>query len=140
MSVSFVNKTKSRVNSAMVRRWINKLEKELPLIKGKDLTIAFVSAKTITELNGLFRSKKKVTDILSFGSRLPDQLGELAICLIQVKYQAKERGHSINFELSYLILHGILHLLGYNHENGGLQAKKMFKIQDDIFKRLYPSR
>lgn len=127
------------MNLNFIRRWVKRVEKEIPKIKKFELTIAIVGSDMITRLNKTYRKKNKVTDILSFESTLPDHLGELAICLQKVRSQAKLNKHSVQVELNYLILHGILHLLGYNHEKGGHEAKKMFKIQDGIFNRLYPS-
>ncbi|MDZ4662042.1 MAG: rRNA maturation RNase YbeY [Pseudomonadota bacterium] len=139
MRLSLINKTKSKMNLNFIRRWVKRVEKEIPKIKKFELTIAIVGSDMITRLNKTYRKKNKVTDILSFESTLPDHLGELAICLQKVRSQAKLNKHSVQVELNYLILHGILHLLGYNHEKGGHEAKKMFKIQDGIFNRLYPS-
>ena len=138
MTINFVNKTKAKVSVKSLHKWIKKIETELPKIKNRELTIAIVGAQTITRLNKTFRKKNKVTDILSFGSAIPGHLGELAICLQKVKSQAKANKHSLQIELNYLILHGVLHLLGYDHEKGGAEAKKMFKVQDGIFNRLYP--
>ncbi len=140
MTVSLINKTKSKINAKFIRQWIKKVEKELPKIQNQELTIAIVGPTTIARLNKNFRKKNKVTDILSFNSQLPMHLGELVICLKKVKAQAKENKHSAQVELGYLILHGILHLLGFDHEKGGAQARKMFKIQDEIFNRLYPRK
>ena len=91
--------------------------------KGKDLTIAFVSDKKIRELNKIFRDKDKATDVLSFPYE-PDQydfletdnfLGDIVISLEQAERQAKENNLTLELEVKQLILHGILHLCGYDH-------------------------
>lgn len=60
-------------------------------------------------------------------------LGELVFCLSVIKQQAKVHDMTFEHELGYMIIHGILHLLGYDHENGGAQATKMYKLQDQTF-------
>ena len=97
--------------------------------------IVFVSAEEIKELNAKHRGKDAVTDVLSFPSldgirgkkilkkNFPFDIGEdgeifigsIAICEDRAKEQAKEYGHSYNRELHYLIVHGLCHLLGYDH-------------------------
>ncbi|MCY4512977.1 MAG: rRNA maturation RNase YbeY [Bdellovibrionales bacterium] len=97
------------------------------------LVIACVSGDAIRKLNQQFRGKDKVTDILSFAPVEEESLGELALCMPQVEIQAQEHGLTVEEETFYLILHGILHLLGYNHEKGGKQAREMYAIQDEVF-------
>ena len=110
---------------------------------GKIAAIAFVSDRKMCQLNREFRGKDRPTDVLSFetfeirkGSNRSKNLGELALCLPLVKAQAKEHKLSFNEELGYLILHGILHLLGFEHEKGGASARRMFRLQDDLFEDL----
>lgn len=87
-------------------------------------------------LNSSFRGKKKVTDILSFSGFESNDLGELVLCGEVIERQAKDHFLSNNQELGYLLIHGVLHLLGYEHEQGGAKAKKMFKLQDQIYDKL----
>ncbi len=70
----------------------------------------------IRSLNRQFRAKDITTDVLSFPSGAPDPLGDIAISLGRARAQARERGHSIETEVSILMLHGLLHLLGMDHE------------------------
>ncbi len=78
-------------------------------------TIAFVSDKKIRELNRQFRGIDKATDVLSFPSDGPD-LGDIAISVDTAAAQAKENGLKLDEEIAQLILHGLLHLSGYDHE------------------------
>ena len=89
---------------------------------GKSLTVAFVSDKKMRELNSFFREKNKTTDVLSFPSE-PDEfgadenyLGDIVISLEQAERQAQENKLGFEAEIKQLILHGILHLCGYDHE------------------------
>jgi probable rRNA maturation factor len=74
-----------------------------------ELSIAFVDDATMRALNRKFRRKNKTTDVLTF----PD---EIVISLDQARRQARDERHSLATEVRYLILHGILHVLGYDHE------------------------
>ena len=65
-----------------------------------------------------------------------ESLGDLVICLDVIKRQAKEHGLTVQEELGYMVLHGFLHLLGYDHEANVRDAKKMFTLQDDLFEKL----
>ena len=92
--------------------------------KLKTLNIVFVTPKRSRELNKEFRKKNKPTDVLSFNSfSVPDkgssvskmQEGELVLCIEVLRKQASEAGHSFKAELGLMILHGYLHLLGFDH-------------------------
>ena len=80
-------------------------------------TIAFVSDKRIRELNRQFRGVDNATDVLSFPADGPDELnlGDIAISAETAAVQAKENGLSFDGEIAQLILHGLLHLSGYEH-------------------------
>ena len=81
-------------------------------------TIAFVSDKTIRQLNRQFRGVDKATDVLSFPADDADEsnLGDIAISVDTAGAQAKENGLKFDEEVAQLILHGLLHLCGYDHE------------------------
>ena len=81
-------------------------------------TIAFVSDKAIRELNRQFRNVDKATDVLSFPADESDKLnlGDIAISVDTAARQAKENGLTFDEEVAQLILHGLLHLSGYDHE------------------------
>jgi probable rRNA maturation factor len=101
--------------------------------KGKHLTIAFVSDRRIKELNNIFRDKNKPTDVLSFPYE-PDQydyletenfLGDIVISVEQAQRQAEENDLTLENEIKQLILHGILHLVGYDHESDGGEMNRL---------------
>lgn len=86
------------------------------------VTIAFVSDRAMRELNLLWRHKRGTTDVLSFPAEQDDferteglRLGDVVISVEQAARQAKENGLSLDQELSQLILHGLIHLCGYDH-------------------------
>jgi len=106
-----------------------------------DLTIALDGDDALQELNRQYRNIDAATDVLSFPSREidPDSgnlyLGDVIISYPRAVQQAKEGGHSINAELQLLVVHGILHLFGYDHLNTD-DKKKMWAIQDAVLKQL----
>jgi len=102
----------------------------------QEIQIVFVDKRQIRELNSRYRKRDKPTDILSFsGSGAPD-LGELVLCGEVLEKQSREHGLSLREELGYMLIHGTLHLLGYEHEGSPSQARRMFKLQDALFDQL----
>ena len=79
-------------------------------------TIAFVSDKRIRALNRQFRGVDKATDVLSFPAEDEPNLGDVAVSVDTAEVQAKVNGLTLTGEISQLILHGLLHLCGYDHE------------------------
>jgi len=91
-----------------------------------NLSIALVGQGRIRELNKKYRKKNKVTDVLTFG----DGLNEIVICLREVKKNAKGFKSTFKKELARVLIHGILQLLGYNHEKDTKEAEKMEEKQN----------
>lgn len=125
------------VDILILKRAMNakRLSRQMDLV----LTIVFVDSKQVRRLNKQYRGKDKITDVLSFSAqgRFPgERLGEVVICREVAKTQAKQNGHSLKREIFYLSLHGLLHLLGYDHENREVRSQEMFRLQDHIFDRL----
>lgn len=90
-------------------------------------TIAFVSDKTIRQLNRQFRGVDKPTDVLSFPADDADEgnLGDIAISVDTAAAQAKENGLTFDEEVAQLILHGLLHLSGYDHETDNGEMNRL---------------
>jgi len=102
-----------------LEKFSQKICKELE-IKDKIISIVIADSKIVTKLNKDFRGIDATTDVLSFPLNKLDSednvLGEIIIDLERASTQATEYGNSLIRELSFLILHGILHLIGYNHD------------------------
>jgi len=102
--------------------------------------VRLMSAPVVRELNQRFRGKDAPTDVLSFPApavfQVRGMLGELVICLPVLKKQAVELGHSPEEELRILLVHGVLHLLGYDHELGPRQAATMRKWEGVLLQNL----
>jgi len=88
-------------------------------------TIAFVSDKTIRQLNRQFRGVDKETDVLSFPADDETNLGDVAISVDTAAAQANENGLTFNEEVAQLILHGLLHLSGYDHETDNGEMNRL---------------
>lgn len=84
---------------------------------GAEFTCLLTTAEELEELNIRFRSKSGSTDVLSFpASQQGEYLGDMAISLPHARAQAKEFGHGVHEEICVLMLHGLLHLVGMDHE------------------------
>ena len=92
------------------------LAKVAPAKARGDLSVAIVSDRRMRALNRQFRGKDMVTDVLSFPSDDRGFLGDIVIAAGVAARQAGDAGHSVQTELRVLSLHGLLHLLGYDHE------------------------
>jgi len=117
--------------------------KELKLADKKvGLSVNLVGEGKIRELNKKYRNKNKISDVLSFpmASKLEIpksntevlDLGDIFICLSFAKNEAKSENISIERKLAQLVVHGFLHLLGYDHEKSEKDAKKMFGLENKI--------
>ena len=85
-------------------------------VDADDLAIAFVDDEAMTTLNRRFRRKNRTTDVLTFPGDDASHLGDIVISVDQARRQAAAEHHSLPTEVRYLIVHGILHALGHDHE------------------------
>lgn len=126
--IEVVNRQRNR--KLVTSPWIDRVAEMLDVIGKADasVTVAFVSDKKIRELNRQFRHIDKPTDVLSFPSDSDDgDLGDIAISIQTAARQAKQRGLTLDGEIAQLLLHGLLHLSGYDHEtdNGEMNRLEM---------------
>ena len=145
MNVNIVNETKAKLSDRRIKQaahaiiddlCANKIRKFKKLRSVPEVTLVFLTTAKIKKINLQYRAKNQATDVLSFTSLDDSSLGEIAFALTVLKKQAQVQKHSLDRELLYMMIHGFLHLLGYDHE-ASLQAEKlMFKIQDQCFERL----
>ena len=99
-----------------------------------DITIVFLNEKEAKKCNVKYRGKKYATDVLSFVNvNRNSGMGELVLCSQVLKKQAKEHKISFQSEIVYLVIHGFLHLLGYEHETSAKEEKVMLDLQDKLF-------
>ncbi len=98
----------------------------------REISLSFVEAAEIQDLNNKYRDKNYSTDVLSFPAEDPHTLGDIVICIEKAESQARELGHSLDREIAFLFVHGLLHLLGYDHEISQEDERIMFDLQDRI--------
>ncbi len=106
-------------------------------------SIIFVDNEEIHQMNKERRGVDRATDVISFALEdSPDDfdefriLGDIFISIPKMQEQAKEYGHSEKRELSFLVVHGLLHLLGYDHMKSKKDEEIMFSLQDEILESL----
>jgi probable rRNA maturation factor len=106
-----------------------------------ELSLALVGNSEIRKLNAKYRGKNYATDVLSFptGDHLPHParlLGDVVISLDKTRAQAREHGRTIKEEMAVLLIHGIVHLLGYDHERSAREARVMTRLERKIYRGL----
>lgn len=112
-----------------------------------EISVKFVSDDEIHELNREYRNVDRSTDVLSFplgengvydinndtGAKM---LGDIVISIDHAVMQAEQYGHTLEREIGFLTVHSMLHLLGYDHENGGLEAVRMREREETTLTQL----
>jgi probable rRNA maturation factor len=141
MPVEIVRKDGGRAVSSRKLRKVALEVLELVEKSQAELSIALVGNAEIRKLNAKFRKKDYPTDVLSFpaGDELPtgvQLLGDVVISVERAKEQAKERRRTLNEEMVTLLIHGIVHLLGYDHERSPKDARIMDRLEKKIYRAL----
>jgi len=138
--IEIVNRQrKIKIDAEIFRDFADKTVSLIPEASGKSVVIAFVSDSKMRQLNAEFRGKDLTTDVLSFPFEADEfetdqnTLGDVAISLEQAHRQAIENDLTFPTEIKQLILHGILHLCGYDHEtdNGEMNSLEI-KLRDKL--------
>jgi probable rRNA maturation factor len=124
------------------QQWVNTT---LSFVTDKEfeLTIRLVDTKESQQLNSQYRHKEKPTNVLSFPFEVPDGielnlLGDLVVCVQVVEQEAKEQNKKLFDHWAHMIVHGCLHLLGYDHIND-IDAEKMEALEIKILAELFIS-
>ncbi len=130
-----VNKAKIIKTARQILSLIHKPEAEL--------SILFVGDRRMTALNSAYRGINRSTDVLSFEASIPlidsgadNVLGDIVISIPKAESQSKDYGTTFYDEMYRLLIHGILHLSGYDHERSKYMAQKMVKKEKEIFNAL----
>jgi len=100
--------------------------------------VILLSDPAMRNLNRRWRKQDRTTDVLAFAQEgpAPGLLGDVVISAPSARRQAQERGHSLEDELRILLIHGVLHLQGYDHEPGGAQARRMRQKEVALLKKI----
>ena len=130
---------KIKINLDSLKAFTENAIEVIPAAHEKSVAVAFVSDRKMRELNKMFRGKNSTTDVLSFPFE-PDEfetdeqnLGDIVISLEQAARQAAENDLEFETEIKQLILHGILHLCGYDHETDAGEMNTLeLKLRDKL--------
>lgn len=145
--------TKNFTRCKLNKKYLNKVAEEVLKIarikKQVEISLVITGNKRIRSLNKKYRNIDKVTDVLSFGNeekcgavKFVDPadsvvyLGEIFICYSRAVSQAKQEKHTVQKEIAILLVHGMLHLLGYNHKKEE-EARIMKKKEEEIWKKFF---
>jgi rRNA maturation RNase YbeY len=152
------NFTQNEIDDKFFQRVAKTILKTVGLKDKTEISLAIVGDGRIRKLNKMYRGRNRVTDVLAFANKsvIPylakafprlkkgkdvefieppnniKRLGEVIICYPRAKKQAKRLGHSLEKELTILLIHGILHLLGYEDEKSAKEAEEMKKTEKRI--------
>jgi probable rRNA maturation factor len=123
-----------------LQRWIAAALAEADFKTDAELTLRIVGEAEMKELNGRFRNIHRATNVLSFAADLPPQLqlpllGDIVICAPLVAVEAREQGKSLAAHWAHLVVHGTLHLLGYDHVDD-TEAQLMEQLETTILGKL----
>lgn len=135
----------------LVRRACTAVLKMEQFLDSAEVEVTFVDDNEIHELNKEFRNIDRSTDVLSFplgengvydtnpatGAKM---LGDVVISLEHAVAQAEEYGHTLQREVAFLTVHSMLHLLGYDHVNGGIEAETMREKEEEVLVKMGLSR
>lgn len=144
-----------RFRALVDENWVRKIVRQVLKVEGApspyEVSLVFTDSETVQQLNRDYREVDEPTDVLAFymlpqkGTDSPfalppdgvARLGEVIISYPQAMAQAKEQGHSPEGELALLVIHGVLHLLGYDHEEPE-EEHKMRQRERDFLERCLP--
>ena len=131
--ISITNLTANSIDKSFFEKIVNLVLKGEK--KSEEISIVLIGPAKMRKLNKQYSGKNRTTDVLSFGKLQPlefkfppgkeKELGEIVICLREVRKNTKRLKSIFETELARVLIHGILHLLGYNHEKSEKEAKKM---------------
>ena len=134
LSVSYALPRKGLPGPASFRRWAEAALQER--LRRVDLAIRLVGEREGAALNRHYRGKDYATNVLSFPAELPEGvklpvLGDILMCAPVIAREARQQGKELHAHYAHLTVHGILHLLGWDHENGP-EAEAMETLEREI--------
>lgn len=143
------NFTCNKINQKYLNKVADKALEVARFKKPAEISLVITGGRRIRSLNKKYRNIDKITDVLSFGNeekcgavRFVDPadsvvyIGEIFICYSRAVSQAKQEKHTVQKEITILLVHGILHLLGYDHKKEE-EARIMKKKEEEIWMSLF---
>jgi len=139
MTIEVINTSGQLVPTTEINSLLTFALLELELNLECELNVSFVEDDYMTELHIKWMDEPGTTDVLSFPMDMPEKpgeavtLGDIVISPVVAAEQAKAQGHSIEHEIYILVIHGLLHIIGYDHADKA-EEKVMFDLQEKIVK------
>lgn len=130
MKINLFNETNHNIKP--FKKIINTIFKHVD--ESFEFNVVFVSDEKIKMLNGTYRGIDKVTDVLSFPEEEGTYIGDVFISIDQATRQSLEYNHSLDREIGFLVTHGYLHLLGYDHQTPE-EEQLMREAQETLLKK-----
>lgn len=139
------SKIKFNPDLKLIKKTVNTFAENYKRSNGKYFSLAFIGPAEMKQLNFKYRGKDRQTDVLSFAPRDaqgdwpsdPFDFGEIIICVAVARAQAKEYGWEVNYEICRLLIHGLAHLAGFEHENVDEKTiKKMENFERKILEKV----
>ncbi|KKW34810.1 MAG: putative rRNA maturation factor [Candidatus Giovannonibacteria bacterium GW2011_GWA2_53_7] len=127
-----------RLSEVVVKKTAQAVSRALKLKESFTISLALIDGPSMRRLNGFFRGKDAVTDVLAFAyapEQAPGAFGEVLICPSRAREQAKEVGRALQDEMIELLVHGLLHVFGHDHIKTK-DALVMLPLQQKILKTL----
>ena len=141
IKINYVSDYAFSFDAKKVLKKLSRVAKKVLIAPGKHyVSVIIVDNAKIWEINKEYRHIDRPTDVISFALAdgldfYPEELGDIFISYEKVIEQAKNYGHSEKREFAFLVCHGILHLLGFDHQNE-MEEKIMFAKQDELLAKL----
>ncbi len=137
--IQFASKSQCIPGAGDLIKWIEKIS-QLTEIKQKNITVRLVDETESQALNKQFRGRDRPTNVLSFPSEVPrdiepDYLGDIVICAPVVEQEARDQNKVLNAHWAHMLVHGLLHLKGYDHLNT-LEAEEMESREKQILQAM----
>jgi len=137
-------RTGERLEGAVIKKLSQTIARKIKKAKNRNFAVSFISETKMAKLNLSYRGKNKSTDVLSFGPDSREKFphedsnhgGDIVLCLPYLKRQAKQVKVPLKEELARMLVHGVMHCLGYDHETHR-EAQMMFPLQEEIVKNIF---
>jgi len=123
------------IDESRITVWVRRVLEEEGVAEA-EISVAFLSDEEMKNLNATYRGEPSTTDVLSFVYDEVPLSGEIVISPARVAHQAREAGVPFETELATVLVHGVLHLLGYDHEGSEEEADVMWDRQSELVKAL----
>jgi len=138
MTINLNNKTEKEIDNKKVNEIIKDIVNDfIEEYSKKIINILITDDSEIEEFNRKYRNKEGPTDVLSFEYGLDEEvIGEIIISIDSIKKNAKELNETFDEEFYYILIHGVLHILGYDHIEDE-EAHEMDKLQDEYYDKLF---